>query len=88
MSASLVGSEMCIRDSFWVVPVVAYICGRLRPDLHVEVPQESAGSMREAHRAAIAEALGLQAGDSRIWTIDTTAWSAFPRGRLFFSRLP
>eukprot|EP00969_Alexandrium_andersonii_P161457 7136322-Alexandrium_andersonii.AAC.1 len=44
--------------------------------------------MRPMHRAAIAKALGLRPDDDRVSSIDTAAWSAFPRSRLFFSTLP
>eukprot|EP00969_Alexandrium_andersonii_P152176 6729418-Alexandrium_andersonii.AAC.1 len=49
MSASLVGSEMCIRDRFFVVPAVAGLLRARRPDLRVHVVIENAYTTLPRH---------------------------------------
>ena len=81
---------LCGPDSvlFFAVPTVAWILQELRPDTVVHVVLENAASMHSTHRAAIMQALGGLNTDEHLRTLDSGAWSAFPRRRHYFMTLP
>ena len=68
-----------------LVPAIAGLLQRLRPDAHVHVLLESTGNMLPLHRRAMCAALGVP--DEHAIRADTRNWSAFRRDRLLISTL-
>ena len=68
-----------------LVPAIAGLLQRLRPDAHVHVLLESTASMLPMHRHALCQALGVP--DEHAVRADARHWSAFRRDRLLFSTL-
>ena len=97
---------VCGSDSwnFYVFPLVLHAVKCARPDISVHVTVESAGSMMDKFRAAIARTLGIPTEVARAGTlpngrgggepgdfapvIDARRFSPYARKRIFFSTLP
>ena len=80
---------LCGPDSvFFSVPTVAWILQALRPDTNVHVVLENAASMQTMHKRAIMQAPGGPNVSEHLRTLDSGAWSAFPRRRHYFMTLP
>ena len=69
-----------------LVPAIAGVIQRLRPDAHVHVLLESTGKMVPRHRAAICEALRIP--DPNAWKVDAKNWCAYRRERTLFGTMP
>ena len=78
------------RDSvhFFVFPALARVIQLARPDLHVHVLVENAGSTLPRHRECMRRALGICGGERKDLMIDAGQWAAFPRKHIFLSTLP
>ena len=78
---------LCGDQSFnyFCVPIIASLATKLRPDLLVEVLNETAGSTRPPHRAVIARTLGIPF--SHMSNVDSKAWSHCGRSRMLASTI-
>ena len=73
-------------SNFYVFPALCRVIQKARPDIHLHVMVENAGSMRPEHRQAIQDSLGLAGGSGPV--INAGLWTSFTRSRTFFSPLP
>ena len=83
--AGMCGQSSCL---FLAVPLVAWAAQRLRPDIHVQVIGENAGSMLPRHCSAILQLLALPASPNHAPVYDSGDWTSFTRRRTLFSTLP
>ena len=73
---------------FYVIPALAWALARSRPDLHIHVVAENAGSVRQEHLQAMGEALGIGNLAAHAQRLDAGDWTSMPRRRIFLSTLP
>ena len=74
--------------NYFIFPALAWMIQRRRPDLHIHVMVENAGTMVDIHKDSMARALGIPIEAWRAPVIDAGRWAAFPRQRIFLSTLP
>ena len=68
-------------------PALSWVVQTMRPDLHIHVDVENAGSTMEVHRRCMRRSLGIDVLARQDPTIDAARWAVFPRKRLFLSTL-